>query len=466
MVTSLTRKFSVAQSFNVIGGTAFQKIPNAPQGEHSLATWILLIGICSPAILISLGAINVTPGRIVAVLLLLPALGILLKSGRTRVASDFFAVALAIWMLASSASNGGFRPYVGAEALEFLGCYLAGRAFIFGPSNLQIFVIALTRIMVVIVALALLDTLSGRHIILDTLGISSADSQYITANDYRFGLVRASSVFEGAEHFGTICVAAASIFFYAKRGIQRIVWVGLSFLGCALSLSSGPFMGFGVVTAAFFYDRILKRQSWRWKALLTVTAGLLLIVYLASNDPLSWILVHLTLNPQTGFVRLGMWDAMLPLVESSPFVGLGYIDFGRSGSVYTISVDCIWLVEALHYGLPAVILLSLTMFSPLFTRRRLSISDPSKYNVRTGFSLAIVMMGLVGLTVHYWDAPWLFLSLCVGIRASLAEYEVSGKPIYSDDFSSMSLALARERLPRDRRSTKQRSLPAFLKKGP
>ena len=45
------------------------------------------------------------------------------------------------------------------------------------------------------------------------------------------------------------------------------------------------------------------------------------------------------------------------------------------------------------------------------------------YDAPTGFSLAIVAMGLIGLTVHFWDAPWLFLSLCVGIRASLGEYE-------------------------------------------
>ncbi len=449
MTISVAKKLGRAPSFsfNVTNdSSAVRKIPNAPQRKHPLFIWITLIGIFSPAILISLGVINVTPGRIVVILLLLPAFGELSKSERARVPSDFFAFALAIWMVASSVLNGGFRPYVGAEALEFLGSYLVGRAFIFGPSNLQIFVIALTRIMVAIIALALLDTLSGRHLTTDSLGITGADSQYITANDYRLGLVRASSVFEGAEHFGTICVAAASIFFYAERGIQRVFWIGLSFLGCALSLSSGPFMGFVLVIAGFLYDRILKRNSWRWKALFAVIAGFLLVVFLVSDDPLSWILVHMTLNPQTGFVRLGEWDAVLPMVESSPFIGLGYIDFGQT--VYTSSVDCVWLVEGLHYGLPAVLLLFFTMFSPFFTKPKLPTSDPGKYSVRTGFSLAIVVMGIIGLTVHYWDAPLLFLSLCMGIRASLTEYELNRAPIYSDNLSSMSLATAKERLPR------------------
>jgi O-Antigen ligase len=416
-----------------MSSSAAQEMPNAIQRKHTLVIWTSLVGICSPAIPISLGAINVTPGRIVVILLLVPAAFGILSRGRTRVTSDFFAVAFALWILASSALNGGFRPYVGAEALEFLGSYLVGRAFIFGPSNLRIFVTALTRTITVIVALALLDTLSGRHFTLDSLSISSAESQYITANDYRLGLVRASSVFEGAEHFGAFCVAAASIFYYSERGIRRTLWIGLSFLGCLLSLSSGPFMGFGIVTALFFYDRALKQNSWRWKALVTVIVGLILMLSLVSNDPVSWLLVHMTFNPQTGFVRLGQWDATLPLIESSPLIGHGFIDFGKS--VYIISVDNIWLVEALHYGLPAAILLFLTMFSPLFTRRKLTVSDPSKSNVRTGFSLAIVVMGIIGLTVHFWDAPWLFLSLCMGIRASLAEYELSRLAINSDILS-------------------------------
>jgi hypothetical protein len=63
------------------------------------------------------------------------------------------------------------------------------------------------------------------------------------------------------------CVAAAAIFLYLERNIRRVLYVSLGFLGCALSLSSGPLMGLGVITAIFSYDRILKQNPWRWKAL-------------------------------------------------------------------------------------------------------------------------------------------------------------------------------------------------------
>jgi hypothetical protein len=423
MTTRMTTQITPSRNIESIGSPANQKAPYAPQRSRSLIAWVTLIGIFSPPTLISLGVINVTPGRFVVILLFLPALGALLRSGRKGVSSDFFVVALCVWMLGSSAVNGGFRAYVGAEALEFLGAYLIGRAFFYDPSNLRTFVKALSKITVVIIALALLDTLSGRHITLDSFGITNSLSQSIVSNNFRFGLVRAASVLDSAEHYGTFCVAAASIFFYSERGTRRILYVGLSFLGCALSLSSGPLMGLGIVIALFSYDRILKRHPFRWKILIAAIAGFILTIFLISDNPIEWILVHIALDPQTGFFRIATWHFALPLIGQSPFVGVGLVALGDSENAkfYLASVDCVWLVEALRYGLPSVFFLILAMFLPILQRVKTSAFDPDVYNVRTGFSLAISAMGIIGLTVHFWNGTWLFLSLCIGIRASIAE---------------------------------------------
>jgi hypothetical protein len=232
--------------------------------------------------------------------------------------------------------------------------------------------------------------------------------------------VRAAGVFEGAEHYGTFCVAAASIFLYSERGLSRILFVGIIFSGCALSLSSGPLLGLVIVTAVFTYDCILRQYTWRWKALATVLGGLVLGIFLISAHPIAWIITHITLDPQTGFFRLGTWNYALPLIGQSPFIGYGVVEFGDSSDalIFLKSVDCVWLLEALRYGLPAVMLLLLTMISALF--RKTIILEISK--LETGLSLAIISMALIGLTVHFWDATWLLLSLCIGIRASLSEY--------------------------------------------
>lgn len=421
-MTTLVTKVKLPPSLKSGGGPAVRRTQYASERRHSLVFWVTLIGIFFPAVLLPLGGINITPGRLIVMLLLLPAIGVLVKRGRNRVISDFFAVALATWMLVSSYFNGGFRPYVGAEAVEFLGAYMVGRAFVFGPSNLRTFVKVLRQITVVVIALALLDVLSGRYVVMESFGIFS---EINVALNHRMGLLRAASVFEGGEHYGTFCVAAAAIFFYSERSIRRVLYTSLTFVGCALSLSSGPLMGLGVITTIFSYDRILQRSPWRWKVLITITAGLMVIIFLIFDDPLERIIVHLTLDPQTGFFRIGTWNSALPLISESPFIGRGLTDLQGSGDamVYLRSVDCVWLVEAIRYGLPAIILLILTMLAPILIRTRMGILDPWMHHAATGFSLAIVAIGLIGLTVHFWNAPWLFLSLCVGIRASIAEYE-------------------------------------------
>jgi O-antigen ligase len=326
--------------------------------------------------------------------------------------SDFFAVAGAAWILASSALNGGFRPYVGAEALDFLGAYLVGRAFVIGPSNFRTFARALGPITIALVALAVLDILVGRYITLDSFGIPNQAAD-------RFGWVRAASVFPNAEHYGTFCVVAASIFLYSERSIRRVVYVSLSVLGCALSLSSGPFFGLAIVAAAFSYDCILNRYHWRWKILMTMVGGFVTSVFLITGHPVVWILLHLTLDPQTGFFRLATWNSALPLISESPFVGHGLVQLGDSGDAqfFLSSVDNVWLLEALRYGLPGVILLAMTIFTPLLR----GASTVGTSSVQTGLSLAIVAIALIGLTVHFWNATWLFLHFCVGIRASFCE---------------------------------------------
>lgn len=129
MTASMRTRVRLPRSSKIVSATAIQKKGHRPQRLHSLLAWVTLIGIFSPPISISLGDVHFTPGRLVIVLLLIPAIATLLKGGRKGVATDFFAVAFATWMLLSSAFNGGFTLYVAAQALEFFGAYLVGRAF-------------------------------------------------------------------------------------------------------------------------------------------------------------------------------------------------------------------------------------------------------------------------------------------------------------------------------------------------
>lgn len=421
MVTSITTKLTQER---IVKGPNFQRPAYPTERSHRFIVWTTLIAILLPPVTISVGGLNFTPGRLVVGLFLVPALITMLTNNRRTVASDYSAMAAAAWMLGSSYLNGGFRPYVGAEAIDFFGIYLVGRAFFYGPTNLQTFSRALKFIVVFVIALAMLDPVSGRMFTMDALGIVQEHDILSLQRGYRFGLERASSVFEAAELFGTFCVASAAIFLYSERSkFLRMFYVVLSFLGVALSMSSGPYLGASLVAACYFYDRILQKYSWRWKALTSATAGLIFLSFLVSNDPIVWIISHLTFNPQTGFFRVATWDISLSQIGNSPWVGYGLQEITYTGwkGIFMHSVDCVWLVEALRYGVPIIFFMILTIFLPFLKPGTISTSNPDVSNIRPGFSLAVIAMCFIGLTVHYWNSAWLFFNLCIAIRASFAE---------------------------------------------
>jgi hypothetical protein len=422
MVTSETTKFAVGSTF------AESRVPAARRSahrDHPVFAWLVLVGIFCPTVPIPIGDLTFTAGRLAIFLLFVPALVTLFRKDRARVASDYSAFACFFWILTATAFNDGYRPYVAAEAIEFLGAYLIGRAFFFGRPALKTFIRVFKFITVIVIMLALLDTWSGRDVIRELVATKPFEP------GYRLGLVRAYSIFDGAELYGTFCVAAAAILLYSEGGrFGRALWVCFAALGVALSLSSGPLLGLIITLGTYLYDRILKNQRWRWKALVAGFGVLLVVLFTFAGNPIGWIIRNLTLDPWTGYWRVAEWDHALAELSKSPFVGFGISDWKNASRDFMIfvgeqGIDCVWLVEALRYGYPIVLLIGLTMFLPFFSKKA---SPRAGYmdDMRKGFSFVVVVLSIIGMTVHYWDSVWSFFSLCLGIRASFVEFESNG----------------------------------------
>ena len=79
---------------------------------------------------------------------------------------------------------------------------------------------------------------------------------------------------------------------------------------------------------------------------------------------------------------------------------------------------------ALRSGFPLVVLVLLANIASFRSNHSSSAQhsdDPYVSNLRTGFTLALVVLMFVGLTVHYWNNIWMFWGICLGIRVSLEE---------------------------------------------
>ena len=294
----------------------------------SLVTWLFLAGIFGPCVQIAIGALTFTPARLTVSLFFLPAAITLFKSDRSRISSDFFAIATAGWIITASLMNGGFQAYVGAQALEFLSAYLIGRAYFLGRPGIDLFFRVFKVVTVVVIVLGFLDTLFGYPVTLKLLDLPVAQS------DTRLGFLRADSVFSVAEHFGTFCVAATALFLYYQGTIvSRISYAGLSIVGTLASLSSGPLLALVICLAAFSYNSLLRKITWRWKLMVMAILGLVLGAFVVSNDPIAFIVGHLTFSPETGNFRIGTWTLGLDLVARNPIVGQGIASYEGEVSV-------------------------------------------------------------------------------------------------------------------------------------
>lgn len=390
------------------------------------AAVLILSGVILPSelqISIADGA-RFTPGRVAAVILFIPALITLFQNGRRLIYCDVLAFATGIWMIVAAFCAVGAKalPTSGGEALDFLGGYLAARAFCFGRPALDTFIRVLKVVTIIAVIFGVADSLSGRLIVHDTIGTLVNASDWAHAG-MRNGVVRAASTFDHEILFGVFCALSSSVFLYWEQSaLKRALIVGACFFGCLLSLSSAAVMAFLIVCGAYTYDQLMRRFSWRWNVLWLLCGLLVSVFVMVAQKPLGWLISHLTFDPQTGYFRMMIWDAGLSYIAQAPLFGYGYELFHNNFLDGT--VDSIWLLQMLRLGVPMFVLFFMTNLAAVFpNRREIEIGRYDRYldNMRRAFTLLLLVFMFAGLTVHFWNYMWMFWGLCLGVRGSLRE---------------------------------------------
>ncbi|WP_206605857.1 hypothetical protein [Rhodoblastus sphagnicola] len=363
--------------------------------------------------------------RLMVSILFIPALLQMFGKGRRFVACDAFALLVGAWMVAAPIIGGRYESLSSAQALvvEFLGGYFVARGFILGRAAVEGFVKALKVLVAIAVAAAMLDHISGRLLLNSLIG-PIIGMHLAWEPEYRGSLLRAMSIFPHPILYGAFCTVSGALFIYARQW----TFVGVSILGCVLAMSSAPLLVFGIVIAVYCYDALLHRYAWRWRAFTAMVACFFAYIWIVTEHPLSWIIANLTFDPATGYFRMGTWDRAFYNIGLSPLTGYGFDEIGFSveKDVFDIAtVDAVWLVMPLRFGIPIIPLLLLANISAYFggagKRGRQPPRDDDMQNLGTGFTLAIWVFMLVGLTVHFWNAMWLLWGVILGIRAGFKE---------------------------------------------
>lgn len=427
---SRSRSVEGASTDGFVSISEYEDISTHPQ---TFPMWLLLVAILLvPAglnIHLSGDGVKFTPGRAAIALLLLPALFTFFRPSRHVIASDVFVFLTALWMVGSRIPFDGLNPSAVASALELFGGYFVSRAYFYGPRALTDYLRIFKVIMFLVITIAVLDPLLGQNVVQAAVAMI-AQAPVNISNQERFGIIRAASTIEMAELYGTVCCVAGSIFLFMERANSaKCFWTGFALLGCILSLSSGPLLAFTIIIPIFIYDRLFGRYTGRWRLVTAILMLLLSIVLVVTDRPVSWLLSHLTLDASTGYFRMYVFDYMFQQMALSPLVGYGFNAVGDDGFLSTVTVDSVWLVCAIRYGIPMIgffLCTNLASFMSLTSRRRSRGVDPFMANAATGFTQAIITFMLIGVTVHFWNATWMLWAVCIGIRGSIKEWQRYG----------------------------------------
>lgn len=392
--------------------------------RYQLASWLALIGLVIPAweAHVSIGGAKFTAGRLAVTVLVIPAIIVFSRRGRRLVTCDIAALLAAVWILIAAAATGGVGSLASpaAESLQFLFSYFVGRAFFSTPAALDTFVRTLTVLTFFMILVAVAENVTGRWLAHEAAAMIFGGPHLGAV--FRGNTIRASSTLDHPILFGVFCALVnAVLLLWERNGGRRILFSVICLIGCVLSQSSAALMAYVLGVAAYCYERQMRAIPARWTIFWVLVGSAVGAVFLVAEHPIGWLVSHLTLDPETGYYRMLIWNAALERIGQSPMTGYSFELFNEN--ILDATVDCVWLVEALRFGIPASVLLFWANMAAVWPtlRRRTGVGDDFAQRMSLAFTIVLLLFVFSGITVHFWNYMWIFWGMCIGIKASLRE---------------------------------------------
>ncbi len=381
----------------------------------------ILCLIFPPVLSVALGGLVLTPLRILGFLFFfayVPKLFRDFKGTQGVALLDFLVVTHCLWVFlalgvvhdASKALESG-----GIYVIELFSFYAFGRVLARNPAHLIRFLEMMYVVIGFSAILAWIEAITGINVVYKLLGMT-----YYRLADPRMGLERASVYMPHPILYGLFTSMMMGLIVYSihrNRTKASVVFVLATFP----SLSSAPLLSLAVQLMAYIYDNALKQFKARWQQLVISLLLILLVVStFTEGGIISVVINHLTFNPQTGHYRMAIWDYGSAEVIRHPMFGIGFNDWVRPVWMYSTSVDNFWLLTAMRYGLPCLLILIGLLF--LIVQKMLSKDYKQLNSIRTGWVISFVGIVLVGSTVHFWANAFSCFGLFVGIGATISCY--------------------------------------------
>lgn len=397
--------------------------------ESSLA-WQVKLFILSLALPweFAIGPAKVSPNRLV-LLVMLPICVIAWlagKAGRFRL-SDFGILLFAFWcaaaLLINQRSSNAIQS-AGILIVETAGAYMLARRYVRNAESFHMCMMFAAKVVACILPFALIEWATGKNVLM-MLAESVLHTLPYGENPKRMGFWRAQGPFLHPIIFGLF--AGSTIAFMANTFLRSPrAGNAILLLACCwttvTSMSSAPLAALLLQIALIGWNYVFRSNAYRWKILWGMVLLSYLIVEFGSNQtPVQFYISKFTFEQQTGWYRIWIWEHGSASVLNNLWIGIGLNDWVRPKWMVSDSVDNFWLLTAMRYGLPALLLLAVSALSIWLAIARRMSSDFEAESFRTSYLICMVAFVLVGATVHFWGAVYVWFFFLLGAGVALIE---------------------------------------------
>lgn len=391
-------------------------------GRLRWQAWVFLLAVVIP-MGIQVGPLALTALRLFLMVMIIPLMVRLFLGHFGKIfATDVLFVLHIIWATVALAINNPNMviEQTGSVGMEFLGGYVMGRAYIRTRADFAALARALIIIVLAMVPIALVETTTGRPLLLEALRmIPGVKTVALNYQDPRFGLERVQMGFAHPIHFGLFCsvtfslcfVAMEGTFSAARRWITASIIAGMAFL----ALSSGALLAIVLQFGLIAWAMMFKFEKRWWLLVGLAVLAYIAIDLLSNRKPIQVFMSYATFSAHTAYWRALIFEWGMINVWKHPIFGLGLNDWERPFYMYSGSMDNFWLVMAVRYGIPGFLTVTAgyVLVVARVMRRDFS-ADPVLTQFRRAWVFTFLGLSFTLCTVHVWTNIYAFTFFMLG----------------------------------------------------
>jgi hypothetical protein len=394
--------------------------PHASSAFTSALVGLFILSLALPIVFYA-GPLRLSPYRALLLALFLPCLVAWLAGqlGRVRL-PDILVLTACLWGLTALTVNHGLQiawEPAGVLLIETFGAYLLARLLIRNEHGFRIMVRVLFWTICVLLPFAVLESLTGRAILVEVLqSVTAVVAQGDT--DTRFGFHRAQVVFEHPILYGVFCASGIGLTYYVtgpgRSALGRLLWTAPVALAAMASLSAGASASIMSQVGLTGWDYVARNIRHRWRLLgILVLAAYLVVDLLSNRTPFHVFVTYLTFSVETGYSRIMIWNWGIAEVMRHPVFGIGLAEWERP-LWKSSSMDNFWLVVAVRYGAPAFLMLAGAFALIMRALGKAALDDDRLRACRAGLLMTLAGLIIAGCTVHYWNALYVWFMFLLG----------------------------------------------------